>query len=75
MGMCSSILEHIPDLLWMGACVVMDNLSAHLDKIEICAVEAKLVYLPLFRLTSIPENCWSKCSFYGRLQLAASIYI
>jgi len=33
----------------MGACVVMDNLSAHLDKIRvIAAVGAKLVYLPLF---------------------------
>ena len=67
-------IEHILVLnLWMGACVVMDNLSAHLDKIRemIAAVGAKLVYLPLYSPDFNPiGNCWSKVKQFLRSDAA-----
>lgn len=56
--------------LWDGACVVMDNLSAH--KVEgiremIEATGARLVYLSPYSPDFNPiENCWSKLKEYLR---------
>ena len=56
--------------LWTGACVVMDNLSAHKvtgirEAIE--AVGATLVYLSPYSPDFSPiENCWSKVKEFLR---------
>jgi transposase len=56
--------------LWMGACVVMDNLSSHwVDGIRelIEAAGAKLVYLSPYSPDFNPiENCWSKVKAFLR---------
>ena len=64
-------IEHIlvPNL-WIGACVVMDNLSSHgVDGIRelIEAAGAKLVYLSPYSPDFNPiENCWSKVKEFLR---------
>ncbi len=62
--------------LWIGACVVMDNLSAHgVDGIRelIEAAGAKLVYLSPYSPDFNPiENCWSKVKEFLRSIAARS---
>jgi transposase len=62
--------------LWVGACVVMDNLSAHrVDGIRelIEAAGAKLVYLSPYSPDFNPiENCWSKVKEFLRSVAARS---
>jgi transposase len=70
-------VEHIlvPNL-WMGACVVMDNLSSHgVDGIRelIEAAGATLVYLSPYSPDFNPiENCWSKVKEFLRSVAARS---
>lgn len=70
-------IEHIlvPNL-WIGACVVMDNLSSHgVDGIRelIEAAGAKLVYLSPYSPDFNPiENCWSKVKEFLRSAAARS---
>jgi len=70
-------IEHIlvPNL-WIGACVVMDNLSSHgVDGIRelIEAAGAKLVYLSPYSPDFNPiENCWSKVKEFLRSVAARS---
>ncbi len=56
--------------LWPGACVVMDNLSAHKAnevKEMIESVGAKVVFLSPYSPDFNPiENCWSKIKEYLR---------
>jgi transposase len=62
--------------LWTGACVVLDNFSAH--KVEgirelIEAAGARLIYLPPYSPDFNPiENCWSKLKEYLRSIAARS---
>ena len=62
--------------LWVGACVVMDNLSSHgvegvRELIE--AAGAKLVYLSPYSPDFNPiENCWSKVKAFLRSVAARS---
>jgi transposase len=62
--------------LWEGACVIMDNFSAH--KVEgirelIEAAGARLIYLPPYSPDFNPiENCWSKLKQYLRSVAARS---
>lgn len=62
--------------LWKGACVIMDNFSAH--KVEgirevIEAAGARLIYLPPYSPDFNPiENCWSKLKQYLRSVAARS---
>jgi transposase len=70
-------IEHIlVPKLWSGACVVMDNLSAHgVDGIRelIEAAGAKLVYLSPYSPDFNPiENCWSKVKEFLRSVAARS---
>lgn len=70
-------IEHIlvPNL-WIGACVVMDNLSSHgVDGIRelIEAAGARLVYLSPYSPDFNPiENCWSKVKAFLRSVAARS---
>ncbi len=70
-------VEHIlvPNL-WIGACVVMDNLSSHeVDGIRelIEAAGAKLIYLSPYSPDFNPiENCWSKVKAFLRSVAARS---
>lgn len=64
-------VEHIlVPSLWVGACVVMDNLSSHVgERIQelIEAAGARLVYLPPYSPDFNPiENCWSKIKEFLR---------
>lgn len=62
--------------LWEGACVVMDNFSAHrVEEIReaIEATGARLIYLPPYSPDFNPiENCWSKLKQYLRSVAARS---
>lgn len=60
--------------LWVGACVVMDNLPAHKvagirEAVE--AVGATVIYLPPYSPDFSPiENCWSKVKEFLRARAA-----
>lgn len=58
--------------LWVGACVVMDNLPAHKAikvREAIKAVGAKVKFLSPYSPDFNPiENCWSKLKEFLRVQ-------